>query len=379
MIYFDFNATSPLHEAVLEAMVPYYRNFYGNPSSLHRIGRISRDAVEAARIQVAGLASASASQVVFTSGGTEANSLAICGLADVLPPGQILVSPIEHSSVLEPLKALSETGWTVRFMELTDGGRVCERFLESAIDPETRFAVCMIANNETGVIQDIQRIAEQFRDLGIPLHCDGVQAFGKIAIDFSASRFSFMSVSAHKIGGPKGVGALVFDKSVRLEPLLKGGGQEKGLRGGTENVAGIVGFGVAAEIAQRNLGENANHLFRLRQRLEQGLKKLPSITIFCKQEKRLPNTVMFGVGGMDGEMVVMELDRKGIAVSSGSACSSQDTEPSHVLLAMRVDREVARSAVRVSLGSTSTETEVDQFLVVLQNLVSGAHQKASGY
>ncbi len=379
MIYFDYNATSPLKPGVLEVMLPYYRDFYGNPSSLHRIGRISRDAVEKAREQVAALTGASPSQIVFTSGGTESNNLAIRGLADRFPVGRILVSPIDHPSVLEPVKALSKKGWSITFLRVNDQGVICEESIESAIGADVRFASCMIANNETGLIQDIPSIAAKLRDRNIPIHCDGVQALGKIALDFSALGIRFMSVSAHKIGGPKGVGALVVDKSVRLEALLKGGAQESGLRGGTENVAAIAGFGAAAEIARRDLEKNAAHLIDLKQRIEQGLKKLPSVTIFSEDAERTPNTLMFGIHGMDGEMMVMDLDRKGIAISSGAACSSQSTEASHVLLAMGVPEDLARSAVRVSLGPENTVAEVDRFLSVMYWILSGAAIKAVAY
>lgn len=379
MIYFDYNATSPLKPGVLEAMLPYYRDFYGNPSSLHRIGRIARDAVEKAREQVAALSGTSSARILFTSGGTEANNLAIRGLAESLSPGRILVSPIEHPSVLEPIKALSQKGWSVTTLDVDDQGVICERSLESAIRSEVRFASCMLANNETGVIQNIRRIADRLRERNIPIHCDAVQALAKIPVDFNALGISFMSLSAHKIGGPKGVGALVIDRSLRLEPLLRGGGQEKGLRGGTENVAAIVGFGVAAEIARHDLEKNTEGLVALKQKLEQGLKKLRCVTIFSETAERLPNTLMFGIPGMEGEMMVMELDRKGIAVSSGSACSSQSTEPSRVLLAMGVHEELTRSAVRVSLGPENREAEIDRFLNALYQILPGRTVRAAGY
>ncbi|MGH8559234.1 MAG: cysteine desulfurase family protein [Methylococcales bacterium] len=379
MIYFDYNATSPLKPGVLEAMLPYYRDFYGNPSSLHRSGRITRDAVEKAREQVAALTGASPSQIVFSSGGTESNNLAIRGLADRFPAGRILVSPIDHPSVLEPVKALSRNGWSVTPLRVNDQGVICEQSIEAAIQADVRFASCMIVNNETGVIQDIASITEKLRDRNIPIHCDAVQALGKIALDFNALGIAFMSVSAHKVGGPKGVGALVIDKSIQIEPLLRGGAQEHGLRGGTENVAAIAGFGAAAEIARRDLEKNAQHLIVLKQQIEQGLKKLPSVTIFSEYAKRVPNTLMFGIHGMDGEMMVMELDRKGIAVSSGAACSSQSSEASHVLLAMGIPEDFARSAVRVSLGPENTAAEVDLFLSVAYRILAGAAVKAAAY
>lgn len=379
MIYFDYNATSPLKPAVIEAMLPFYRDFYGNPSSLHRFGRIARDAVERAREQVAEVTGATPSQIVFTSGGTESNNLAIRGLADRFAAGAILAGPIDHPSVLEPIKALATKGWSITWLRVNDQGIVCCDSLESAIDSEFRFASCMIANNETGVIQDIPSIAARLREKNIPFHCDGVQALGKIALDFQALGIAFLSVSAHKIGGPKGAGALVIDKSVGLEALFRGGAQEHGLRVGTENVAAIVGFGAAAEIAARDLEKNTEHLNILRKQLEQGLKKLGSLILFSEQARRVPNTVMFGIHGIDGEMMVMELDRKGIAVSSGAACSSQSAEASHVLLAMGIPEEVARTAVRVSLGPENTASQVDRFLSEVNRIRSAAQLKATVY
>jgi cysteine desulfurase len=370
MIYFDYNATSPLKPGVIEAMLPYYRDFYGNPSSLHRIGRIARDAVENARSQVAALVGASPAQVLFTSGGTEANSLAILGLAGAVPPGRILVSPIEHASVLEPIKALAQKGWPVTALEVDDQGRIRSESLASAIGADVRFASCMLANNETGVIQDIRSLAALLRARNIPFHCDGVQALGKIPLDFDALGIGFLSLSAHKIGGPKGIGALIIDKSVRIEPQLRGGGQESGLRAGTQNVPAIVGFGAAAEIAGQDLEKNTRHLVRLKQKLERGLQKLPSATIFSGSAETLPNTLMVGLPGVDGEMMVMELDRKGVAVSSGSACASQSAEPSPVLMAMGFPEELARSAVRISLGAENTDAEVDRFLSTIFRIVA---------
>ena len=363
MIYFDYNATRPLEQGVFEAMMPYYRDFYGNPSSLHRIGRICRDAVETARGQVAALTGASPNQIVFTSGGTEANTLAIRGLADALQVGSVLVSPIEHPSVVETMNALTRKGWAVEWLRVNDQGLICERYFETMLQAKNiRFASIMLANNETGLIQKIRPIAAKLRERGIVLHCDAVQALARIPLDFDALGIGLMSVSAHKIGGPKGVGALILDKSVAIEPLLRGGGQEKRLRAGTENVAAIVGFGVAAEFARQNLEQNVLKMGLLREQLERGLKKIAGVTIFSESADRLPNTVMFGIAGLDGEMTVMELDRKGIAVSSGSACSSQTNEASHVLIAMGVAEELARSAVRVSLGPGNTASEVDRFL-----------------
>lgn len=376
MIYFDYNATSPLKAEVLEAMLPYCRDFYGNPSSLHRMGRIARDAIERARQQVAELIGVQASQIVFTSGGTESNNIIIRGLAKRFEAGSILASPIEHPSVLEPLKALLDQGWTVNWLKLNEQGVVDPDWLDSSVQADSRFASCMIANNETGVIQEIASIAARLRERNIPLHCDGVQALGKIPLDYQALGISFLSISAHKIGGPKGSGALVIDPSIGIAPLFAGGSQEQGLRVGTENVIGIVGFGAAAEIARRDLQENARHVGSLKQRIEAGLKSLGAVTIFSDHAQRVPNTVMFGIPGIDGEMMVMELDRKGIAVSSSAACSSQSLEASHVLLAMGVSEDLARTALRVSLGPENSASQVDRFLGEVSRILSSLSMRA---
>lgn len=369
MIYFDHNATTPLEEEVLEVMLPFYQRFYGNASSLHRLGRLSRSALETAREQVAALVGVVPSQVVFCSGGTEANNMAVCGLARSLEVGAIAFAETEHPSVLEPIKSLSREGWrSVRFA-VDHGGIIdAQSVLDMAVC-DLRFASLMLANNETGVIQEIESLAGSLRDRGIRVHCDAVQAVGKIAVNFDAMNVDLMSISGHKIGGPKGIGALVMDKTIELEPFIHGGGQEKGLRGGTENVAAIVGFGKACELAQNQRLDCAERLLVLRNRLEKALDKLGVMNIFARESRRLPNTVQFGIAGIDGEMMVMELDRQGIAVSSGSACSSQGGEPSHVLVAMGVDPNTAKAAVRVSLGIQNTEADIEAFIGAMKRIV----------
>jgi len=369
MIYFDHNATTPVDEQVLEAMLPFYKTFYGNASSLHRIGRLSRGAVETARAQVAALVGVSPSQVILTSGGTEANNLAIRGSGGSLPRGSIAVGATEHPSVLEPLAALVNKGWRSNTLRVDDDGLIDPASIATITDPDLRFASVMLANNETGVVQDVATLADRFREQGILIHCDAVQGVGKIPVKFDTLKVNLLSLSGHKIYGPKGVGALIVDKSVALQPVLYGGGQERGLRGGTENVAAIVGIGKAAELALSGWDEAAKHLMKLRRRLECGLDALAPVRIFARDAVRLPNTVQFGIKGFDGEMIVMELDRRGVAVSSGSACSSEGNEPSHVLLAMGITPDLARSAVRISLGKQNTATDIDNFLEVLQRII----------
>jgi cysteine desulfurase len=370
MIYLDHNATTPLDERVLEAMQPYLGAFYGNPSGLYRLGRLGRGAVDTAREQVAALVGAHPSEVVFTSGGTEANNAALKGLAFALEPGLVAIGATEHPSVSEPAEFLRTRGWRVAVIPADRRGHPDEDFLKRLPAADLRFASLMLANNETGVINDVAPLAARLREQGAYLHCDAVQAAGKIPVNLEAAGAHLLSLSSHKLYGPKGVGALVVRRSVPLAPLLHGGGQESALRGGTENVAGIVGFGKAAELALAELERRQMHLLNLRRRLEAGLESLPGIAIFARDADRLPNTVQFGVSGYDGETLVMTLDRQGFAVSSGSACAGGAGEPSPVLTAMGLDAATAKSAVRVSFGKDNTEAEVDRLLEALQKLVS---------
>ncbi|MGR9100298.1 MAG: cysteine desulfurase family protein [Gammaproteobacteria bacterium] len=370
MVYFDHNATTPLDERVLEAMKPYLSVFFGNPSSLYRYGRTARSAVETAREQVAALAGTSPSQVVFTSGGTEANNLAIKGASAMLTPGKIAVSAIEHPSVLETAMSLQRLGWMFEAIGVDKNGLVTREALQKACSSGVDLVSVMTANNETGTIQDIAAMAEMLAGKNVLLHTDAVQAAGKIPIDFKAMGVQMMTLSSHKINGPKGAGALIVDNKVGLSPLITGGGQEKGLRAGTENVAAVVGFGKAAEIALNEMESSNSRLRGLRSRLEAGLSHIPGLIVFALNVERLPNTVQFGMPETDGEMLLMRLDQKGFAVSSGSACSSGGSEPSHVLTAMGVDEKLAKSAIRVSLGKSNTEAEIDSFVQVLKTLIS---------
>ncbi len=364
-VYLDYNATTPLDERVLEVMLPYLRTHYGNPSSLHRQGRIVRGAVERAREQVAALVNAHPSQVIFTSGGTEANNLALKGICAALAPGHLIISAIEHSSALRPAQSLVKSGWRVEALPVDQHGLVSADRVRAALAENTRLVSVMMANNETGVIQDTRGIGAVVREAGAVFHCDAVQALGKMAVDFGAGGAHLMSVSAHKIYGPKGIGALIYDRSLPLEPQLHGSGHEGGLRSGTENVAGIVGFGAAAELIRGEWQAQAAALRRLRDYLEQRLHELPGAVIFCERSERLPNTVFMALPGIDGEALKMNLDRAGIAVSSGAACTAGSTEPSHVLTAMGVDPGVALGAVRISLGHDSTKQDIDALVDAL--------------
>ena len=375
-LYLDYNASTPLDARVLDAMTECLSGMAGNPSSTHQFGRAARARLDTAREQVAALVGAHVSQVLFTSGGTEANNLALHAVSWGRRPGRLAVSSIEHASVLEPARALTAQGWQLDLIEVDDLCRVTPGAMIEKLYQDTRLVSVMAANNETGVIQDIAGLAEKARSVGAVFHSDAIQTAGKMALDFEASGVQLLTLSAHKIYGPKGVGALIVDKSLQLAPQMHGGGQEKGFRAGTENVAGIVGFGVAAELAKTQLAERAAHTRRLRDRLETGLARYPEISVFAEHAERLPNTVQLAIAGIDGETLLMQLDRAGMAVSSGSACSSGKTEPSHVLMAMGVDAELARGAIRISLGSDTGEADIELLLAALGQQVEWV-QKAS--
>ena len=374
--YFDHNATSPLHPAALEAMLPYLREQYGNASSRHEYGRAARRAMDEARQRVAFAAGAHPTEVVFTSGGSEANNLFIKGAAPCRTASSgtatIAISAIEHPCVREPAKQLVRRGWHLRELAVDAQGRLTSADFCRALEEKPALISVMLANNETGVVQDVATLANQAKAVGAWFHSDAVQAFGKQALNFrelNAAGVHAISLSSHKLGGPKGAGALIVDKRVELEPLVAGGGHERGLRSGTENVAAIVGFGVAAELAMVTLAEQARFLRDLRDQLDAGLRRMGAV-LFGDGVERLSNTTYFSIPGVDGETLVGKLDRAGFAVASGAACSSANPEPSHVLLAMRAAPELARGAVRVSLGRGNTLTQVQDFLNTLDTTIA---------
>jgi cysteine desulfurase len=374
-VYFDHNATTPLDPRVLEGMLPYLREQHGNASSRHEYGRAARRAIDEARQRVAYAVGAHPTEVVFTSGGSEANNLFIKGAAACLTPGGVAISAIEHPCVREPAKQLRRAGWTLREIAVDENCRVASADFQAALADRPALVSVMLANNETGVVQDIAALADQAKPGRAWFHADAVQAFGKRQLDFrslNAVGVHALTLSAHKLGGPKGAGALVVDKRVELQPLIAGGGHERGLRSGTENVAAIVGFGLAAELAVARLDERARQMAALRAELEIGLAA-QGATIFGGAAERLPNTSYFAFAGIDGETLVGKLDRAGFAVAAGAACSSAHPEASPVLLAMGVSSSLARGAVRVSLGADNTAAQVSDFLVALNTTI--AHLK----
>ena len=364
-VYFDHNATTQIDARVLDAMLPWMRAQSGNPSSRHQYGRAAREAVAQAREQVARACGAQASQVVFTASGTEANNLAIKGLADHVHHGQILSSAVEHPCVTRSATAMRGLGHTSNSIPVGGDGKVDRAQFKTQLSQATSLVSVMLANNETGVLQDVAELAEIARAHGSLMHTDAVQALGKIDLNFNDLNVHAMTVSSHKLQGPQGAAALILDKRVDIQPLLHGGGQERGLRSGTENVAAIVGFGLACELAIQQLADYQRHTLKLRTQLEAGLASM-NATIFGAQSNRLSNTSFFAMDGIEGETLVVALDRKGYAVASGSACSSDSTEPSAVLLAMGVHEDVARGAVRLSLGAQNTAHQVADFLQQLQ-------------
>lgn len=371
-VYFDHNATTPLHPAVLEAMLPYLSEQFGNASSRHEYGRAARRAIDEARGRVAAAIGAHPTEVLFTSGGSEANNLFIKGAAACLKPGVLAVSAIEHPCVMKPAEQLARRGWILNKIAVDAAGRIDPGSYQAALAQQPKLVSVMLANNETGVLQDVAALATQARATGTWFHTDAVQAVGKIAVDFrslNAAGVHAMTLSAHKLGGPKGAAALVLDKRVELEPLIAGGGHERGLRSGTENVAAIVGFGVACELAVQRLTESAARLMQLRGQVESGLLAAGAM-LFGASGERLPNTIYFALPNLDGETLVGYLDRAGYAVASGAACSSANPEPSHVLQAMGVAPELARGAVRISLGVSNTAEQVKDFLNTLQITLS---------
>jgi cysteine desulfurase len=370
-VYFDHNATTPLEPEVLQAMLPWLSQQFGNASSRHDYGRAARRAIDEARSQVAGAIGAHPSEVVFTSGGSEANNLFVKGAAACLAPGLLAVSAVEHPCVIRPAEQLGRRGWRLHKLAVDAGGRVDEHDFEAVLANRPALISVMLANNETGVLQDVAALAAQARATGAWFHTDAVQAVGKVRVDFrrlNAQGVHALTLSAHKIGGPKGAAALVLDKRVDLEPQIAGGGHERGLRSGTENVAAIVGFGAACELLERRLAA-APLVARLRAQLESGLRGMGA-TLFGEAAERLPNTVCFALPDIDGETLVGQLDRAGFALASGAACSSANPEPSHVLRAMGVAPDLARGAVRVSLGQANTAEQINDFLTTLQSTLN---------
>ncbi len=378
MIYFDHNASTPVRPEVIAAMSAALSDLHANPSSSHREGQRSRAAIDRAREHVAALVNARPSGIVFTSGGTEGDHAAIIGAAWALESQgrRIAISALEHHAVHGAAQVLVRGGWSVEHLHATPAGALQPAGVD-ALPAGTTLVSLMLANNETGAVQPVAEVARRAHARGMRVHCDAVQAAGKIPVDVTELGADYLVISAHKLGGPKGVGALVLRDGAPYEPLFRGSGHEHGRRGGTENLAGIVGFGVAAELAARELAAEHARMLVLRERLEQGLRAaLPDAVIHATATARLPNTVNVSVPGARSDHMLMSLDARGVEVSAGAACASGAVEPSPVLAAMSVPRDLAVCAIRLSMGRTTTAAEVDA--VVAAMVASAAAARTLG-
>jgi cysteine desulfurase len=381
-VYLDSNATTPMRPEVAAAMIPVFAEDYGNPSSIHWFGQQAKSLVDDARQHVARLVHAEPSEIVFVSGGTEADNLAIRGIAEAQKAKgrHIITSKIEHHAVLHTCKDLEKQGWEITWLPVSGEGLVDPEEVRRAIRPDTVLISIMHANNEIGSIQPIEEIGAIAETADIYFHSDGVQAVGKIPVDVKKLKVDLYSISAHKIHGPKGVGALVVRKGTTVKPEMTGGGHERSRRSGTENVAGIVGFGQAAKMAREGLEAEIARMKELRDRLEGGLvARIPSIHVNAEKAPRLPNTSNIMVDFAEGEGLVISLDLKGVAVSTGSACSSGSLEPSHVLTAIGKTPDEAHGSLRFSLNAMNTAEDVDYVLEVLPGIVERLRELSPYY
>lgn len=372
-IYFDHNATTPVDPQVLEEMLPYYNQRFGNASSVHEFGRVANMAVSDAREIVRGLLGASdINEIVFTSGGTESDNFAIKGTVHALKGkgNHIITSSIEHSAVLNTCKFLEQEGFKVSYLPVDEYGIVDLNALKDSITDKTILVSIMLANNEIGTIEPIEEIASVIKGKGIIFHTDAVQAVGKIPVDVKKLGVDLLSLSGHKLCGPKGIGALYIRKGIKITPYQHGGHHEKNRRAGTENVSGIVGLGQAIQLAKKNMEKDAKYISALRNRLYKGIyDNVKHVKLNGHPEKRLPNTLNVGFKYLEGESILLNLDMEGIAASTGSACTSGSLEPSHVLMNMNIDPADAQGSIRFSLGKDNTKEEVDYTVSILPKII----------
>ena len=372
-VYLDYAATTPVHPDVILAMTPYLSEVWGNPSSIHACGLEARSAVEEARGKIAALIGANKNDIYFTSGGTEADNWALKGVAHANQKrgNHIITSTIEHHAVLETCKYLEEKGFSVTYLPVDGFGIVDPDSVRKAITPRTILISIMHANNEVGSIEPIAEIGKIAKASGVYFHTDAVQSTGHVPVSVNNLGVDMLSVSAHKLYGPKGIGVLFIRSGIKIEPLIHGGGQEKQMRAGTENVPGIVGFGRAVELAQTEMAEEANRLSRLRDSLIKNiLEKTESTRLNGHSTQRLPNNVNISFDFVEGEAICLNLDLANICAATGSACSSESMEASHVLLAMGLSPEIARSSLRFSLGKWSTVNDINYVMEKLPGIVS---------
>lgn len=370
-VYLDHNASTPVHPEVVEAMLPYFSERFGNPSSVHGFGREAREGLETARDQVAHFLRVGKEEVVFTSGGTESDNMAVKGVALARGRGHIITTKIEHHAVLRAVQTLETQGFAATYLEVDGYGMVDPDALRRAIRPDTILISIMHANSEIGTVQPARQLGAIAREHGIPFHMDAVQTFGKVPIDLDAFNIDMLSFSGHKIYGPKGVAGLYIRKGTKMVSLQHGGEHERRRRAGTENVAGIVGFGKAVEIRGRDMVEEGRQLTGLRNRLWEGLEsRVPEVRLNGHPTERVPGTCNVCFRHVESESIVLGLDLKGIGVSAGSACTSGNVEPSYVLVAMGVPLDWAMGAVRHSLGRSTTAADVDYVIDCTEPLVA---------
>ena len=371
-IYFDNAATSPVHPDVIRAMLPFFAGAMGNPSSLHSAGQQAKRALEEARLTVAGAIAADPKEITFTSGGTESNNLAIQGALRASRRGRhLIVSAIEHHSVLNVALALRRQGYDVTLLPVDRYGVVELDALRDSLRDDTALVSVMLANNEVGTLEPLAQVAAIAHARGVLVHTDAVQAVGKMPVNVKELGVDLLSLTAHKFYGPKGAGALYVRRGTPIEPLHYGGHQERALRPGTENIAGIVGLAAAVRLAMRDLPEETARIGRLRDRLEAGVRAgIPDVTFNGHPQHRVPHISNISFAGVEGEALLLALDLQGIAVSTGSACTAGSTDPSHVLAAMGVAPDLAQGSLRLSLGRQNTEQEVDRVVQALADAVS---------
>lgn len=371
-VYADNAATTRIAPQVLDAMLPYLKEEYGNPSTLYKLGREAKIAIEKAREQVAQVIGAKAEEIFFTGSGTEADNMALKGVL-YGPAGKgkkhLITTKIEHHAILYTAMALEKEGFQVTFLDVDKNGRVDLEELKQAITPDTALVSIMAANNEVGTIQPIEEIGKICQEKGVLFHTDAVQAFGHMPLDVNKMNIDLLSLSAHKINGPKGSGALYIRRGLGLRPVIEGGGQERNRRSGTENVAGIVGLGQAAQLAMETMVEESARLKALAKKLTDGVLQIPETILTGDPENRLPGACSFAISAIEGESLVLYLDMEGICTSTGSACSTGSLDPSHVLMAIGLSHEVSHGSLRVTLGRFNTEEEVDYIIETLPKVV----------
>lgn len=370
MIYLDNAASTPVHQKVVDEMIPYFKEQYGNPSSIHKFGRTANVAIQNARRRIADFINADSKEILLTSGGTESNNTAIYGVVFQNKGKHIITSSIEHDAILEPCKRLEREGYRISHLPVDRHGLVNVDDVRKEISQDTCLITIMFANNEVGTIQPIKEIASIAHDNNIIFHTDAVQAVGKVPINVKELGVDLLSISSHKINGPKGVGALYLRKGITISPLILGGGQENGLRSGTENVASIVGFGMACKLAKDNMSQNTSYFKNLTSQLiTRVLSEIPETNLNGHPEKRIPNNAHFTFLGVNGEDLIIKLDENRIAASTGSACSVRTQKASHVLRAMGFSHEQITGSLRLTVGITNTKEEIDETVGVLKKVV----------